>query len=123
MMRTLSRRQLEDLAHADLVRHAERLQAELEHVRSSTSQSAADTSETCAAMRERLGEANKAAREAELKSSREVSFFWRVISKIGEALNVDLPVTPGATNEEDWRSYAKAVQNHVCEGRHEAISA
>jgi hypothetical protein len=122
-MRTLSRRQLEDLSHADLVRHAERLQGELQHVRANTAQAADDNSQTYAGMRERLGEANRAAREAELKASREVSFFWRVISKIGEALSVDMPVTPGATNEEDWRSYAKAVQHHVCEGRHETLPA
>jgi len=113
MLKSLSRQELEQFSNADLVRYAELLQKQLEQHRP-------DNGAVCADAlieqdyRHRIGAANAALRESELESSRERSFYWRIMANIGRALKVDLPALAGKSNDEDWRAYAQAVESHVC---------
>lgn len=113
-MRILSRSRLQNMSKDELVRHAESLQYALEQQRTGAQSLAAVDKQTEQDNRARIGTAHASLRELELQSSRERSFYWRIVANIGRVLKVDLPVIPGATNDEDWRAYAKAVESHVC---------
>jgi hypothetical protein len=113
-MRILSRSRLQEMSKDELVRHAENLQYAFDQQRTGAQTLAAVDKQTEQDYRARLGTANAALRETELQSSRERSFYWRIVANIGRGLNVDLPVTAGVSNDEDWRAYAKAVESHVC---------
>jgi len=116
-MRILSRSRLQQMSKDELVRHAENLQYAFEQQRTGVQTLAAVDKQTEQDYRARLGTAHASLREVELQSSRERSFYWRIVANIGRVLKVDLPIVPGRSNDEDWRAYAKAVESQVCGGQ------
>lgn len=86
----------------ELRQHAETLQRQVE------TPSSLDRT-----LSEQLRHASQDAQQAQLKASRELSFYWLVLHKIGEKLKVDGPPDTNSSPEVDWRNYAYAVRDHV----------
>lgn len=73
-------------------------------------------------LRDQVGSQYARINELERDKNREVSFYWRVVSRIGGALGI-MPASSNsmASADAEWREYSKTIQEHV--ERNKAVPA
>lgn len=115
-MNYLGERQLREMDAEALRAHIRALQAELyTSTHTATVQHSAGKAAEASA-RDKMGQAYAELRETRLAASRDVSFYWRIVSKLGDALGFKGAAGTVGSVEDDWKSYARDLVQHAQAG-------